>query len=183
MLHQAVRDAWFRFGGRSDYPSAAEQAPCRFRYTGRPMPTDWSEGILLAELADEPELSEELSAVFARLRGEGTGGDDDGAHPEFGSARQGARGEKALTPADNVPHVVLNFSGVSYVNSTHIAALLRMRKRLSEAGKLLVLCSLGEGVWSTILLTGLDKVFQFAPDPMTALASVQLHQERSGPNG
>lgn len=141
------------------------------------MPTDWSEGILLSELADEPELSEEFSAVFARLRGSGITEDD--APPSFGSAREGARGEKPLTPDDPVPHVVLNFSGVSYLNSSHIAALLRMRKRLVEAGKQLVLCSMGDEVWSMMLLTGLDKVFQFAPDPMTALASVQLKQQGS----
>lgn len=140
------------------------------------MPTDWSEGILLSDLADEPELSEEFSAVFARLRGNGES--DDDAPPAFGSAREGARGEKPLTPADPIPHVVLNFSGVSYLNSSHIAALLRMRKRLVEAGRQLVLCSMGDEVWSMMLLTGLDKVFQFAPDPMTALASVQLHQQR-----
>lgn len=139
------------------------------------MPTDWSEGILLSDLADEPELSEEFSAVFARLRS-GPGAEEDGP-PAFGSAREGARGEKPLSPEDPVPHVVLNFSGVSYLNSSHIAALLRMRKRLVEAGKQLVLCSMGDEVWSMMLLTGLDKVFQFAPDPLTALASVQLKQQ------
>ena len=140
------------------------------------MPTDWSEGILLADLADEPELSEEFSAVFARLRSS-TGGTEDDGPQTFGSAREGARGEKPLSPEDPVPHVVLNFSGVSYLNSSHIAALLRMRKRLVEAGKQLVLCSMGDEVWSMMLLTGLDKVFQFAPDPLTALASVQLKQQ------
>lgn len=141
-----------------------------FLYTPALMPTDWSEGILLGELADEPELSEEFAAIFARLRGEEAEG-------ELGSAREGSRGERPLTPADNVPHVVLNFAGVSYLNSTHIAALLRMRKRLTEAGRQLVLCSLGDEVWSMMMLTGLDKVFTFAPDPMTALASVQLKQQ------
>ncbi len=139
------------------------------------MPTDWSEGILLSDLADEPELSEEFSAVFSRLRSSEGGGEDDG--PSFGSARDGSRGEEPLSPGDPVPHVVLNFSGVSYLNSSHIAALLRMRKRLVEAGKQLVLCSMGDEVWSMMLLTGLDKVFQFAPDPLTALASVQLKQQ------
>lgn len=111
------------------------------------MPTDWSEGILLADLADEPELAEEFSAVVERLKN---------------------------TPTDKLPHVVLNFGGVSYVNSSHIAALLRMRKRVQEGHKQLVLASLSDEVWSIILLTGLDKVFQFAPDTMTALARVQL---------
>ena len=122
------------------------------------MPTEWAEGILLAELSDEPELSEEFSAIFARVN----------VRP----------GEAAAGGA--VPHVVLNFSGVSYLNSSHIAAMLRMRKRLMEARKTLVLCSLGDEVWSMMLLTGLDKVFQFSPDTMTALARVQLEQEGGG---
>jgi anti-anti-sigma factor len=73
--------------------------------------------------------------------------------------------------------VVLNFAGVTYLNSSHIAALLRMRKRLMELGRSLVLCSMGDDVWSVILLSGLDKVFRYAPDPMTALAGLQLDEQ------
>ncbi|HMN41157.1 MAG TPA: STAS domain-containing protein [Phycisphaerales bacterium] len=113
------------------------------------MPTEWSEGIFLCDLADEPELSEELSAVFGQLK---------------------------KTPPDKLPHVVLNFGGVSYMNSSQIAALLRLRKLLAEAAppKQLVLAALQDEVWSVLLLTGLDKVFQVSPDTMTALARVQL---------
>ena len=73
--------------------------------------------------------------------------------------------------------MVLNFAGVTYLNSSHIAALLRMRKRLMELGRSLVLCSMGDDVWSVILLSGLDKVFRYAPDPMTALAGLQLDEQ------
>ena len=114
------------------------------------MPIDWAEGIVLAELADEPLLAEELSAVFERLKQ--------------------VEGEKT-------PHVVMNFGGVSYLNSSHIAALLRMRKRLVEANRRLVLASMSDELWSVILLTGLDKVFVVAPDTMTALARVQLERD------
>jgi anti-anti-sigma factor len=117
------------------------------------MPTDWSDGILLSDLSDEPELAEEFSAVVARLKN---------------------------TPTDKLPHVVLNFGGVSYLNSSHIAALLRMRKRVQEGHRQLVLAALSDEVWSIMLLTGLDKVFQFAPDTMTALARVQLGDAASG---
>jgi len=34
-------------------------------------------------------------------------------------------------------------------------------------------------VWSVLMVTGLDKVFRFAPDPMTALAGLQLEDEKS----
>jgi anti-anti-sigma factor len=108
---------------------------------------EWSEGILLCDLADEPELSEEFSALFSQLK---------------------------AVPADKLPHVVLNFSGVGYMNSSQIAQLLRLRKSLSEGGRRLVLAAMNDEVTSVMLITGLDRIFQFAPDTMTALARVQL---------
>ncbi|MBY0262638.1 MAG: STAS domain-containing protein [Phycisphaerales bacterium] len=111
------------------------------------MPTEWSEGILLAQLADEPELAEEFSAIFARF-----------------SAAEGGP----------LPHVVLDFGGVSYLNSSHIAQMLRMRKKLTEARRQLLLCSMSDELWSVMSMTGLDKVFTYAPDTMTALARAQL---------
>ncbi len=110
------------------------------------MPNDWSESIVIAELADEPALSEELSAIAERLS---------------------ARGAV-------VPNVVLNFSGVTYVNSSNLAALLKIRKLLVEKKRGLRLCSLSDDVQSVMSVTGLDKIFRFAPDPMTALAALQI---------
>ncbi len=71
---------------------------------------------------------------------------------------------------------MLNFGGVSYLNSSQIASLLRLRKRLAEGQppRQLVLAALSDEVWSVLLLTGLDKVFRVSPDTMTALARVQL---------
>jgi len=117
------------------------------------MASDWSEGIVVAELADEPALSDELAELAERLR-----------------ARSG----------DDVPHVVLNFSDVTYVNSSNIAQLLRLREMLSEAGQSLRLCSVGDEVWSVFLVAGLDKVFQFSPDTLTALAGLQLEDAGTG---
>ena len=111
------------------------------------MPTEWSEGILLCDLADEPELSEEFSALFTQLK---------------------------KTTNAKLPHVVLNFGGVSHLNSSQIAQILRLRKRVGEGKKQLVLAAMSDDVLSVMLMTGLDKVFQFAPDTMTALARVQL---------
>jgi anti-anti-sigma factor len=109
------------------------------------MAIDWSDEIAIAELSDEPALSDELTGLIERVR-----------------------------TSDAVPHVVLNFSGVSYINSSNIAQLLRLRQGLAKAGRRLKLCSVSDQVWSVILVTGLDKVFSFAPDPMTALAGLQL---------
>lgn len=138
------------------------------------MPTDWSDDIVLAELAEEPEFSEELSAIFARI---------SPTPSDSAPAAAAGSGSSAATPpgqqanaatSQQAPNVVLNFQGVNFLNSSHIAQLLRLRKQLQERGKRLVLCSLSDELWSVMLLTGLDKVFVFAPDPMTALASIQI---------
>ncbi|MEX2219758.1 MAG: STAS domain-containing protein [Phycisphaerales bacterium] len=116
------------------------------------MATDWSDDIAIAELADEPALSDELNGLIARIQ--------DAAHP--------------------APHIVLNLAGVTYLNSSNIAQLLRLRQNLAKRGRRLKLCSITDQVWSVMLVTGLDKVFMFAPDPMTALAGLQLEDAEGG---
>ncbi len=116
-----------------------------------PMAVDWSEGIAIAELADEPALSDELLGLIERVKN-----------------------------APAVPHVVLNFGQVTYLNSTNIAQLLRLRQGLARHGRRLRLCLVGDQVWSVMMVTGLDKVFSFAPDPMTALAGLQLEDAEGG---
>ncbi len=117
------------------------------------MATEWSDKIAIADLSDEPAMSDELTALIQRLL------DADDA---------------------KVPHVVLNFGSVTYVNSSNLAQLLKLRKRLTEAGRLLKICAVNDEVWSVMMVTGLDKVFRFAPDPMTALAGIQLEDEAQG---
>lgn len=126
-------------------PQRGESGILTTRGTRAHMPTDWSDNIVVVELADEPALSDELAGVIQRV-----------------------------TQSDEVPHVVLNFGGVSYVNSSNLAQLLRIKKRLAEVGRLVRLCSVSQDVWSVLAVTGLDKVFRVAPDPLTALAGIQL---------
>ena len=116
------------------------------------MATDWSEDIAIAELSDEPALSDELASLIDRVKEAGGG----------------------------APHIVLNFGGVSYLNSSNIAQMLRLRQALGKAGRRMKICSVGDQVWSVMLVTGLDKVFHFAPDPMTALAGLQLEDAEGG---
>ena len=114
------------------------------------MSIDWSSQIVIASLEDEPGLSEELGALGERL---------------------------TSTDAAATPAVILNFADVTYLNSSNIAQLLRVRRRLEECGRSLRLCSISDPVWSVMMLTGLDKVFDCAPDPATAIASIQLGRE------
>lgn len=111
------------------------------------MAVDWSEDILIANLADEPALSDELSMICDQVES-----------------------------AESVPSAVLDFHEVSYINSSNIAQLLRLRKGLEERSRQLVLCSVRDEVMSVLVVTGLNKVFQFAPDMLTAIASVQIEE-------
>lgn len=111
------------------------------------MPQDWSDTILISEPSDEPQLSEEIAGVFQAV------------------AQNATRGSK---------HVVINFSSVTYMTSSHLAQMLRLRKKLADQGRTLILCSMNDHLWSVMLLTGLDRVFRYVPDPTTALATLQL---------
>ncbi len=107
---------------------------------------EWSDQIIIAEVEDEPQFSEDLSALFTRL-------------------------DKR---ADDLPDVIVDMKAVTYLNSSNIAQLLRLRKQLVMGDRKLRICSVGDQVWSVILITGLDKLFEFTEDVSTALASLQL---------
>jgi anti-anti-sigma factor len=116
------------------------------------VPIDWSDNIIVAELSDEPALSDELTGIIQRA---------------------------SVPKGKHVPHVVLNLAGVTYLNSSNLAQLLQLRKALGEHARQLKLCSVNTELWSLFLVTGLDKVLRFAPDPMTALAGLQLEDQES----
>ncbi len=108
---------------------------------------DWSENIVLADLQDDPQFSDDLNAL------------------------------SDLVQKRNGCDVVLDMSGVSYLNSSNIAKLLRLRKILQGdyTGRL-KLCALNTGIWGVLLVTGLDKIFEFCDDVPTGLASLQLEK-------
>ena len=105
---------------------------------------NWSENILVVELQDDPAFTDDVAGLLDQLD---TQSDVD---------------------------VVLNFSGVNYLNSSNIAKLLKLRKKLIAGKRKLVLCGIDTNVWGLFLVTGLDKVFDSEPNVSTALASVQL---------
>ena len=104
---------------------------------------DWSDDILIAELADDPQLSDDLASLAGRL------------------------GEK---PSD----AVLNFAAVSFINSSNIAKLLRLRKTAISGKRKLMLCGVNTHVWGVFMVTGLDRIFDFTRDMATALATLQM---------
>ena len=107
----------------------------------------WSERILVVDLQDDPVLSDDLNTLDDRLA---TRDDLD---------------------------VVVNFGAVSYLNSSNIAKLLKIRKKLIASKRRFMLCSIATNVWGLFLVTGLDKVFDFTDDVASALATVQMTAE------
>lgn len=106
---------------------------------------DWSDEIVIAELGDEPGFSDDLAAVVRRF---------DGESPP--------------------PDVILDLRGVSYLNSPNIAQLLRLRKKVVSANRRMRICGARDSVWGVMMVTGLDKLFDFTDDVSTSLASLQL---------
>ena len=75
-----------------------------------------------------------------------------------------------------VPDVIVNLADVSYANSSNIAQLLRVRKQVLNAGRRMRICSVNDQVWGVLLITGLDKIFEFTDDVTTSLASLMMSE-------
>ena len=73
--------------------------------------------------------------------------------------------------------VVLDMSDVDFLNSSNIAKILRLRKMMIGTGKQLTLCAVGQRVWGVLMVTGLDRILDFANDVSTGLATVQLPEQ------
>jgi len=69
--------------------------------------------------------------------------------------------------------VVLDMSDLGLLTSSGISSLLRLRKRMKESGRRLVLCAPQDRVWSVFLSTGLDAIFDFAENVAHALAHLK----------
>ena len=109
---------------------------------------DWSDTILIVDLGDEPTFSDDMIALRRRL--------EDAAD------------------VDAVPDVILNMQAVSVLNSSNLAQILTAKKKLTQAGRRLRVCAVQDGVWSVMLMSGLDAVLSFAEDVSTSLASLQI---------
>ena len=77
-------------------------------------------------------------------------------------------------------HVVLNFESVGFINSSNLSRLLRLRKLVLSQSHKLILCAASTQVWGVFMVTGLDKIFEFTNDMVTALATLQLNEPAPG---
>jgi anti-anti-sigma factor len=101
----------------------------------------WDDNILILELLDEPYFSEDTDTIMTRLRNAG----------------------------DTFPNVIVDLQNVSVLNSSNLGALIEIHKLLKTKEKRMVICNISDGIWSTMLATGLDQVFEFIEDTTTAL--------------
>ena len=105
---------------------------------------NWSEDVILVNLAAEPQMSEELKTVI-----------------EIGRDRGNC-------------NVVVDFAAVELITSSNLAKLLRLQKVLKDCECKLILCGMNNRTRSVFNITELENIFEFAEDHFIALASLQL---------
>ena len=93
------------------------------------------------ELLDEPDFSEDTDALLLKLR--------EGNEP--------------------FPNVIVDLQNVATLNSSNLGALIEIKKILQTKDRRMVICNISDSIWSTMLATGLDQVFEFIEDTTTAL--------------
>ena len=105
----------------------------------------WSETVLLGELADDPQYTDDMTALIEQCTN------------------------------NSQLDAVCNFANVNYLNSSNIAKLLKLRKLITITNeRKLKLCGINRQVWGVFLVTGLDHIFDIVEDVSTGLASLQV---------
>jgi anti-anti-sigma factor len=105
----------------------------------------WSETVVLGELGDDPQFTDDLSAIIDQCT------------------------------RDSRQDVLLSLNGLNYLNSSNIAQLLKLRKlAMITNHRRLKLAGVNTQVWGVFLVTGLDRIFDFADDVPSGLASLQM---------
>jgi anti-sigma B factor antagonist len=105
------------------------------------------------------DVSRSGSTAILRIRGEITGGSE----PQLMAAYAQADGARA---------VILDFTGLDYMNSGGIGLLVTLLVRTQRAGQKLLAIGLTEHYRQILALTRLDEAIGIHDDEMAALAAV-----------
>ena len=105
---------------------------------------NWSENVVLVDLAEEPQLGEEISSTISMVKD----------RADF--------------------DVVMDFSGVDIITSSSLSKLLKLRKLLESCDHKLIFCSMSPATKGIFKVTGLEELFEMVNDKFVALASLQL---------
>lgn len=105
----------------------------------------WSENVILGDMEDDPQFTDDINAIIDQC--------GENQHVD----------------------VLINLTNVSFLNSSNIAKLLKLRKVVQVSNqRKLKLCGVNNQVWGVFLVTGLDRIFDFADDVPSGLASLQM---------
>ncbi len=104
---------------------------------------DWSENIVVVDLADDPQYTDDLDNLMIE--------EEASSH-----------------------HVVLNFQNVTFINSSNIAQLLRVRKQLHDKRRSLSFCCLSKDLAGVMRITGLDLLIPTHDSVAMAIAQTQV---------
>jgi anti-anti-sigma factor len=110
---------------------------------------NWSDNMILVNLAPEPQTGEELQ--MATEMATETGGND----------------------------FVVDFAQVGIITSSSIAKLLKLRKAVEDSDGRLVMSTVGRQTKGIFTVMGLDNIFEFVDDQFVALAGLQLGDDDS----
>jgi anti-anti-sigma regulatory factor len=105
---------------------------------------NWSEGVILINLAKEPQMGQELQTAID------------------------------LASSDQSRDFVLDFSDIDIITSSSIAKMLKLRKVLIECDQRLVFCCVSAQTMNLFKIVALDTVFEFVENQFVALASLQM---------
>ena len=80
--------------------------------------------------------------------------------------------KESLEPliAQKVPRILLDFSGVTYVDSSGLATMIETLQRIQSYGGKFAMFGLRESVRSIFEIARLDQIFRIYPDEAAAVA-------------
>lgn len=104
----------------------------------------WSDEIIIANLPDEPEMTDELISL----------GD-------------------LLAEKKNY-NVVVDFGGVGDITSESLSKLLKLHQMTAQVGRRFVLCNMEPGTEDIFSATGLAGVFHLTENRFDALATLEM---------
>jgi anti-sigma B factor antagonist len=73
--------------------------------------------------------------------------------------------------AHKVPRIVVDLTGVSYIDSSGLALFIEALQRVQAYGGQLALCGLASSVKTIFEIARLDQIFRIFPDKNAALAA------------
>jgi anti-anti-sigma factor len=108
----------------------------------------WNDDIVILELQNEPDFSEDTDAFLVKLQKEDS----------------------------SCPHAVIDLQNVTNLNSSNLGAMIEIKKSLKTKDRRMIICNISDSIWSTMLATGLDQVFEFIENTPVALASLTFEE-------